>query len=803
MMMMMLLQFRVQEPIRLRSRRIISLTTIMSVIFLSASIIPTTSSTYSTKVSSLSSVTPSSLILVSASTSISEQELQQQDREEQGLKRDLHVDIEDYIQIRKDEDHQRNTYINGSSNSNSNINNNNKKNNRYIVQNTNNNNHLRHNHSTKNKEAEISLKASQTKRDEVPIQNQNQDQASSSTTTSTISTTLHKDWATSFRENVYLNIRDQLHISNPDHNTRSLESHSKNSSSRFLGWTPTSYPDPIKDPTLCRIPQNFWNDAMIESKNASSTSTSTSSSSPRNIDNNHPPRVDEPVLLCDPDQVMNDDDLESIGFALQQFNSHYGRDETNCDQDGKDHNSEKRDFYNVGVSQDWRAMSRMSGTAFEIEFLNEDAEHAKEQEEEDFHRIRLFHQQHEEDKGQQQQQQQKVIVVGEQQQVVSNNELVGATNHSSIRIEIGVAIVRKLDIDAILNEFKFYTFEDEDNMVDDAAQFFASIVHSQWFNSDNRGSFISSSSSPFSSNDCDDNSKNVNGILIFLSVEDRVCFISSGSAITSILPWWRLERVVSNMKEKLRTQNYSKSIISAIQDISEMIDEGPPTFTEKFDDFSSRFGLVLLFSICTFVLAVYGEIRERQRRYEFAEINTYLTDVEAEKARMLQQSYESDCCPICLEDFGVEEKENTKLDYHYKMPLKGSDGKPVKMLRCGHVFCVSCWRAWIHSGNANPHCCPVCRQDVTRSATSLAEENAEEQQQTSATPLVENAHAENQSYGTIGNSSLQNVENDDDDPGSNEQLNSTASLAEETPGESQTYGRINVVNYSEDLEYRW
>ena len=46
------------------------------------------------------------------------------------------------------------------------------------------------------------------------------------------------------------------------------------------------------------------------------------------------------------------------------------------------------------------------------------------------------------------------------------------------------------------------------------------------------------------------------------------------------------------------------------------------------------------------------------------------------------------------------------------IPPRGSDGLPIKLLRCGHVFDETCWRCWVRSGNGDPCRCPVCRRDV-------------------------------------------------------------------------------------------
>jgi hypothetical protein len=79
-------------------------------------------------------------------------------------------------------------------------------------------------------------------------------------------------------------------------------------------------------------------------------------------------------------------------------------------------------------------------------------------------------------------------------------------------------------------------------------------------------------------------------------------------------------------------------------------------------------------------------------------------------------------CPICLENFDIKAEESTRDEENicsgmrrvdsYGIPLSGTDGEPLKILRCGHVFDSSCWGTWVHSGQGNPNQCPVCRMDV-------------------------------------------------------------------------------------------
>ena len=284
---------------------------------------------------------------------------------------------------------------------------------------------------------------------------------------------------------------------------------------------------------------------------------------------------------------------------------------------------------------------------------------------------------------------------------------------------------KKMNVPAVLKQGTYYAYEDEDDMVNDAAQIFARYLHDHWWK-------------PHGS---DDGSTEVGsngdyGILIFLSIQDRVCFISTGNAISTVLPWWRLEHIVSSMKPDLRHRNYGDALLTAIDDLSDMLAAGPPTLEDRLHDFLARFGVVIAFAVFTFLFGAWGEVRDRRKRWQYAESRSQLTAVEREKARLLQKEFKTRACPICLEsfDFGEdlmlddpisdgsrdEKPDSVARDSSgglkrvdtYGIPLNGPDKKKIKLLRCGHIFCESCWKQWVHSGQGNPCICPVCRQDV-------------------------------------------------------------------------------------------
>jgi TPM domain len=195
-------------------------------------------------------------------------------------------------------------------------------------------------------------------------------------------------------------------------------------------------------------------------------------------------------------------------------------------------------------------------------------------------------------------------------------------------IELAVVTVRKMNIPLVLrqgnidrknydtntynsngnNDYysNFYENEneDDDDMVNDAAQIFARTLHDQWWSSTAAAITIGSTSATTATTNEDNDPANY-GILLFLSVQDRVCFISTGSSISvTLLPWWRLDHIVTNMKPDLQNRDYGSAILRAIQDISDMLQTGPPTISDRIHDFITRFGIVIAFATFTFCFGV-------------------------------------------------------------------------------------------------------------------------------------------------------------------------------------------------------
>lgn len=481
----------------------------------------------------------------------------------------------------------------------------------------------------------------------------------------------------------------------------------------FYGWVPETYPNPLLDPIRCSIAY-LHTSATLNSAGGSeagvddepqptgeegASSQSSSSDEDGAVANStrtqESPAQTPPLRLCDPDWAAGQEYLQEIANALTNFSYVFGQ-------------------------PDWQNRLR------EHLYVNHVRHHG-------------------------------VAVVDE-----------SLLQNLPPTVEMGVAMVRKMNLPAVLRQGSFYAYEDEgthhavlsfaysgthvirpdfgrthiaplvyeDDMVNDAAQIFARSLHDAWWSTARAAAFANSLQEQQQPTDAVATQPPMppppshhNGILIFLSIQDRVCFISTGSELATILPWWRLDHVVASMKPDLSHREYGTAVLRAIQTICDMLQAGPPTLSDRLGDFVSRFGVVICFAVFTFCFGAWGEYRDRRKRWQYAEQRSRLTGIDRDKARHLQREYRTRSCPICLESFdygdgaaessasaastpkrgaldstfvnrSTEEEvgllrsdsvlylgSKLKRVDSFGIPCRGADGKPLKLLRCGHVFC--------------------------------------------------------------------------------------------------------------------
>ncbi|GKY93807.1 hypothetical protein MPSEU_000347900 [Mayamaea pseudoterrestris] len=267
-------------------------------------------------------------------------------------------------------------------------------------------------------------------------------------------------------------------------------------------------------------------------------------------------------------------------------------------------------------------------------------------------------------------------------------------NMEATPLQIAVAIVGKMQ-----------TINDDPKTIDQTVEVFARSIHDQW--------------GVGQSTTCGGT-----GVLIFLSVHDRAIYISRGDALKHLLTKRRLETVMQHMKPELQQQLYATALVQAVWEIRNLARQGGATWWERLGDtVVEHIGLMWLPSIFGFVF--FAIRKQEQRKREYAKVKSRLSELDRAKAEALQGRFLSVSCPICLESFqDAGYKDVAAIDgegssKHEGMAgpaddkrMKGSDGLPLKLLRCGHVFDQTCWDEWSGSGKGDVTKCPICKVDV-------------------------------------------------------------------------------------------
>ena len=233
-----------------------------------------------------------------------------------------------------------------------------------------------------------------------------------------------------------------------------------------------------------------------------------------------------------------------------------------------------------------------------------------------------------------------------------------------------------------------------DNDVDRSGEKFANTVHDAWGVGDRTTN---------------------NGILLFLSISDRLVYISTGAGVKEKLTPREIQAVISNMRSLLRSRSYEKAISSAVVEIS-MIMEGKQRPNAGRSQEGGWDPAVILFLLVVFGLLVYGwwfDARIQRMNRGRAALDNLMHDVhlaanEEAAPDHAQNSAEppsregrpravfaSKTCPICLEEFEAD-KETSK--------------RRPKALACGHCFCLECLSEFLKQREGRK--CPICRAPV-------------------------------------------------------------------------------------------
>lgn len=289
--------------------------------------------------------------------------------------------------------------------------------------------------------------------------------------------------------------------------------------------------------------------------------------------------------------------------------------------------------------------------------------------------------------------------------------------------QIAVAIIKKMNYKQFKSSNKDY-----------AAQSFAVHLHDSWG--------VGSKS-------------NENGIILFISVEDRVLYISTGAAVKSLID---TDTVIDLMKPHLKSKNYDKAIEYSLIRIDLMLSRhtshangqiGAQYGFQHSKNSSSSDGswdfIIAIAIISTVCGAVYIEHFYRRKKIRNLERGQAALDrlIKEVDNTVENNRFYSPSCPICLEEFKVSPSAATANNDHkevengHGVEEEGSLGKKdggdsiereaektlvsppasttsplraVALVQCGHTFCAGCLDTLLRSPEGTR--CPICRSEI-------------------------------------------------------------------------------------------
>ena len=281
---------------------------------------------------------------------------------------------------------------------------------------------------------------------------------------------------------------------------------------------------------------------------------------------------------------------------------------------------------------------------------------------------------------------QRVLKRIEELEQEQRNHVACPGSHASIQVQLAVALVHRMDLMGDSNYYYTPTSSGSSlNPEEKAAEAFAVHLHNLW--------------GVGSTTECGGT-----GILVFVSILDRAFYISKGKALESLLTNKRIDRIMDTVKPELRDEDYARALLMLVDELDKYLTMGPPSQQELRNDMLENLIPLSLFALIVGIMGFKGR-RDHLQARTYAQVQTQLSQLDRDRAEALQGRYQCTSCPICLENFQPPPEEGSA-------PTKGSDGLPLKLLRCGHVFDDTCWSEWVSLGTGNVRRCPVCQQDV-------------------------------------------------------------------------------------------
>ena len=213
-----------------------------------------------------------------------------------------------------------------------------------------------------------------------------------------------------------------------------------------------------------------------------------------------------------------------------------------------------------------------------------------------------------------------------------------------------------------------------------------------------------------------------NGVLLFVSVSDRMFYLKTAKKTREVLWDSTVRRILDNMKPLLKEGKVGDAILRGCIQIEAALQGRPLPVYRSWKDYVAIFLLCIIFccympqvlaAMMMFFAIVLGFFL-----YPLAKLADAISscwsrlwtgsaqkDLERIQKEMEKDEFDQSMCPICLEEFP-------------------EDVTAVRTLECQHRFHAACVDAWLQENES----CPLCRADVDVQLTDADKEKSEHYQ---------------------------------------------------------------------------
>lgn len=231
-----------------------------------------------------------------------------------------------------------------------------------------------------------------------------------------------------------------------------------------------------------------------------------------------------------------------------------------------------------------------------------------------------------------------------------------------------------------------------------------------------------------------------NGVVVFVAVDDRRVFISTGAGTKQVLTDKRTQQLTDAMRGPLRAGNYGVALSRAVDHIG-IIVSGRAVPEAPNMDFGGWLPGLFFFLVCCPCMCC-GQAASHRRNRRYSTCRAALRRIDNDTSAARAGAYTATSCPICLEQFATPTDDEKKksdagdvvdveaalLPSSRDASTRTSNDTPADRnarvaLPCGHSFhsvCISDWVDGGSGGEQNRQQCPVCRASVDGGAGPTA-----------------------------------------------------------------------------------